>query len=66
MQKISLKHILIKGGYHYVGNGNYYDDILEYDPKEDTILSVGTMIQTTRAYHVVSVVQVQNYSMWCQ
>ena len=44
---------------------DFYDDILEYDPEVDTILTIGQMSQT-RASHTVSVVQVQDYSMWCQ
>ena len=42
-----------------------YDDILEYDPKEDAFLSVGHMIQA-RSGHAISVVHVEDYSQWCQ
>ena len=58
---IFLRNIIIAGGY---GHG-YRDDILEYDPVEDSILSLGHMTQT-REDHAVSVVQVQDYSMWCK
>ena len=44
---------------------HFYDDILEYVPSEDAIQIIGQMIQP-RVYHAVSVVQVQDYSMWCQ
>ena len=46
-------------------SGNYYDDILEYHPKEDNITSVGHMIQA-RHYHAVSVVKADDYLKWCQ
>ena len=49
----------------YAGDGDYYDDILEYDPEEDSIIPVGQMTQP-RVYHAVSVVQAQDYAMWCQ
>ena len=42
----------------------YYDDILEYDPEEDTITSVGHMIQA-RSYHAISVVLAADYLQWC-
>ena len=40
------------------------DDIVEYDPEEDTIIPVGHMIET-RAFHAVSVVQAADYLQWC-
>ena len=43
----------------------YRDDILEYDIMEDKFHKIGDMLQA-RAWHAVSVVQVQDYSMWCQ
>ena len=43
---------------------NYYDDILEYEPEEDSILLVGRMTQA-RVYHAVSVVEAQDYVPWC-
>ena len=55
-------HIIIAGGF---GGRSDSDDILEYDPKEDAILSVGRMVEA-REGHAVSVVQVQDYSIWCQ
>ena len=53
--------MIIAGGYY---NSQYYDDVLKYYPEEDTILSVGHMLQA-RTWHAVSVVQVQDYSQWC-
>ena len=52
---------LIAGGYDGVDR---YDDILEYDPEEDTITSVGHMTQA-RAYHAISVVSAGDYLQWC-
>ena len=52
---------MIAGGYY---NSQYYDDVLKYYPEEDTILSVGHMLQA-RTWHAVSVVQVQDYFHWC-
>ena len=43
---------------------NYYDDILEYDPEEDTITTVGHMTQA-RGYHAISVVSPADYLQWC-
>ena len=46
--------------------GNYYyDDILEYNPDEDSMIVVGRMSQA-RSNYAVSVVQAQDFSMWCQ
>ena len=53
--------IIILGGY---GDNNYHDDILEYDPEEDTITSVGHMIQA-RGSHAISVVSAADYLQWC-
>ena len=47
------------------GGGSYYDGILEYDLEEDTMVSVGHMMQP-RLDHAVSVVQSQDYVQWCQ
>ena len=55
--------IIIAGG---SDDWDYYDDILEYDPEEDTITSVGHMTQA-RAYHAISVVSAGDYlqqSIW--
>ena len=52
---------LIAGGYDGVDR---YDDILEYDPEEDTITTVGHMIQA-RAMHAISVVPTEDYLRWC-
>ena len=46
------------------GVDKYYDDILEYEPEEGSILIVGHMTQT-RVYHAVSVVEAQDYVPWC-
>ena len=52
----SLYTIIIAGG--------FYDDILQYDPEEDTITSVGHMIQA-RGSHAISVVSAADYLQWC-
>ena len=54
-------NLIIAGGY----GGGYRDDILEYDPDEDSMVPVGHMTQA-RSYHALSVVQVQDYVQWCQ
>ena len=54
-------HVHISGGYDDDGN---FVDILEYDPEEDSMALVGEMIQA-RSYHAISVVQAQDYAMWC-
>ena len=41
-----------------------YDDILEYGPEEDTITSVGHMIQA-KENHAISVVEAAEYTKWC-
>ena len=55
------RNIIIAGG----SDGSYYDDILEYNPDEDSMVVVGRMSQA-RYYHAVSVVQVQDFSVWCK
>ena len=63
---IHLYTIIIPGGYRLVDDhGHYYDDILEYDPEEDTMTIVGHMIKA-RAWHAVSVVRAEDYLQWCQ
>ena len=63
------QYTIIPGGYgddsgdQY--NGHYFDDILEYDPEEDTMTIVGHMTEA-RAYHAVSVVPAEDYLQWCQ
>ena len=57
------RNLIIAGGLDY--DGDYYDDILEYIPEEDTILTIGQMSQA-RGWHAVSVVQAQDFSQWCQ
>ena len=52
---------LIAGGYDGVDR---YDDILEYDPEEDTITTVGHMTQA-RHSHAISVVSAADYLQWC-
>ena len=56
--------ILIAGGYGG-WDGSEGNDILEYQPEEDTITTVGHMIQT-RSQHAVSVVQADDFLQWCQ
>ena len=56
------RNIIIAGGLY---NSHYYDDILEYNPDEDSMVVVGHLTQA-RAYHAVSVVQAQDYTKWCQ
>ena len=50
---------IIAGGRE--GESNFYDDILEYNAKEDSIVSVGKMTQP-RYNHAVSIVQAQDYA----
>ena len=64
------RNIIIAGGFG--GDGNYYDssasahdDILEYNPEKDYMVTVGQMTQA-RAWNAVSVVQAQDFSVWCQ
>ena len=45
--------------------GGEYDDILEYDPEEDTMTTVGHMTRA-RSQHAISVVQAGDYLQWCQ
>ena len=61
-----MKHIIIEGGYNcYWDNDCWYQyDIQEYDPEEDTITTVGRM-QEARAWHAISVVNTEQYDMWC-
>ena len=56
-------NIIFTGGYDVeIGaSPDIYDDILEYEPEEDAILSVGHMLRP-RCWHAVSVVQVQDYA----
>ena len=54
--------IIIAGGEDW--DYNNYDDILEYDPEEDTITSVGHMTQA-RSHHALSVVDAADYNKWC-
>ena len=53
--------ILIAGGY----DGDIYDEILEFRSDEDAIVTLGHMTQA-RHRHAISVVQMQDYSNWCQ
>ena len=50
----------IAGGYGY--DGYYSGDILEYDPEEDSMVTVGQM---TRAWHAITVVNTEQYQQWC-
>ena len=60
--KIYHRNILFAGGRD---NSYYSDDILEYDPDKDSMIVVGRMSQD-RGLHAVSVVQAQDFSVWCQ
>ena len=57
----SWNKVIIAGGYC----DDNRDDILEYDPEEDTMITVGHMTQA-RAQHAVSVIQAEDYLQWCQ
>ena len=52
--------IIITGGYA----DDTYNDILEYNPEEDTITTVGHMAYR-RAWHAISVVSAADYLQWC-
>ena len=54
--------IIIAGGQD--SNLNAHDDILQYNPEEDTITTVGHMIQA-RYLHAISVVSAAAYLQWC-
>ena len=54
---------MIEGGRD--DSGHTHDDVLEYDPKEDSMVTVSQMTQA-RYLHAVSVVETQDYSQWCQ
>ena len=54
--------IIIAGGLD--GDGNYYDDILEFKADDDAIVKLGHMTEE-RVFHAISVVQTQDYSNWC-
>ena len=41
------------------------DDILEYNPEDDTFTTVGNMLQS-RSGHAMSVVPAGDYLQWCQ
>ena len=58
------RNITIAGGEYYIGGSKYYDDILEYDPEEDSLVTVGQMGQA-RAWHAISVVNTEDFDMWC-
>ena len=58
----SIIHDTIAGGED--SDYNYHDDILEYDPEEDTITIVGHMTMA-RESHAVSVVPAADYLQWC-
>ena len=63
-QHVSLAIFLfpafITGGYGF--DGYYSGDILEYDPEEDSMVTVGQM---TRAWHAITVVNTEQYQQWC-
>ena len=58
------QHITIAGGEYYIGGSTYYDNILEYDPKEDSVATVSQMTQA-RAWHAITVVNTEDYDQWC-
>ena len=58
------RNITIAGGEYYIGGSTYYDDILEYDPEEDSMVTVGQMAQA-RAWHAITVVNTEQYEQWC-
>ena len=58
------RNIIITGGEGGYDVIHVYDDILEYIPKENSIVTVGKMTKP-RAHHAVSVVQAEDYLMWC-
>ena len=45
-------------------DGYYSDNILEYDPKEDSQVTVGHMTRA-RAWQAISVVNTEHYDKWC-
>ena len=55
------KIINTAGGY----DGDYRDDIVEYDLKEDSMVTVGQMT-LSRHFLAVSVVQADDFLLWCQ
>ena len=54
----------IAGGRPYAKPYGQPDDILEYDPEQDSMVPVGQKLKA-RANHAVSVVKVQDYAKWC-
>ena len=56
--------IIIAGGEYYIGGSTYYDNILEYDQEEDSLVTVGQMTQA-RAWHAITVVNTGDYDQWC-
>ena len=53
-----------KSGDYGVDNYHVSDEILEYDPEEDTITIVGHMTMA-RESHAISVVPAADYLQWC-
>ena len=64
IHQVYHRNMMIAGGLdeHY----DYYDEILEYDPEEDSMLATGQQMTHARAYHAVSVVHAEDYAKWCQ
>ena len=62
------RNIIIAGGEKEVENGEnvIYDHILEFKTDEDAILTLGRHMTQNRSFHAISVVQIQDYSNWCQ
>ena len=50
--------------YDVADNSFMLDDILEFDPVENTIVPLGHMTEA-RSQHAISVVQIMDYAQWC-
>ena len=56
---------VIAGGIWEYDLSYIFDDILEYNPEDDTFTTVGHMLQS-RSGHAMSVVPAGDYLQWCQ
>ena len=54
------------GGHYWNGShdSGILDGVLEYDPEEDYIRTVGHMT-VDREYHAISVVRAADFYQWC-
>ena len=51
--------------YYDVADNSYMlDDILEFNPVENTIVPLGHMTEA-RSQHAISVVKIKDYAQWC-